>query len=83
MKDKAKHIAAQAKQRWQAAPMYQVLLLAGCVLTVVVAAAVIAGVMANCPYTELFTDLNQSHQVAILSSYFSDNVITNLPGYRG
>ena len=69
MKDKAKQIAAQAKQRWQAAPRKIKFLLAGCVLTVVVAAAVIALVMANRPYTELFTDLNQSDQAAILS-YF-------------
>lgn len=45
-------------------------------MTVVVAAAVIALVMANRPYTELFTDLNQSDQAAILS-YFSDNGITD------
>lgn len=76
MKDKAKQIAAQAKQRWQAAPRKIKFLLAGCVLTVVVAAAVIALVMANRPYTELFTDLNQSDQAAILS-YFSDNGITD------
>ena len=48
MKDKAKQIAAQAKQRWQAAPRKIKFLLAGCVLTVV-AAAVIALVMANRP----------------------------------
>lgn len=76
MKEKAKQIAAQVKQRWQSTSKKIRVLLGGCVLTVVVAAAVIALVMANRPYTELFTGLSQSDQQAILT-YFSDNGITD------
>lgn len=76
MKEKAKQIAAQVKQRWQATSKKIKLMLGGCVLVVVVAAAVVALVMANRPYTELFTGLSQSDQTAILT-YFADNGITD------
>lgn len=76
MKEKAKQIAAQVKQRWQSASKKSKLLLGGCVLAVAAVAAVVALVMANRPYTELFTGLSQSDQTAILG-YFSDNGITD------
>ena len=80
MKEKAKQIAQQVKQHWQSASKKVKLLIGGCVLTVVVAAAVIALVMANRPYTELFTGLSQSDQTAILT-YFSSR-ITEWTGTR-
>lgn len=49
MKEKAKQIATQVKQRWQATSKKIKLMLGGCVLVVVVAAAVVALVMANRP----------------------------------
>ena len=67
MNEKAKQIAQQVKQRWQSTSKKVKILIGGCVLTVVVAAAVIALVMANRPYTELFTGLSQSDQTAILT----------------
>ena len=76
MKEKAKQIAAQVKQRWEGTSKKIRLMLGGCVLAVAVVAAVIALVMANRPYTELFTGLSQSDQSAILT-YFSDNGITD------
>ena len=76
MKEKAKQIAAQMKQRWQATSKKIKLLLGGCVAAAAVVAAVIALVMANRPYTELFTGLSQSDETAILA-YFSDNGITD------
>lgn len=76
MKEKAKQIAEQVKQRWQSTSKKIKLLLGGCVVAAAVVAVVIALVMANRPYTELFTGLSQSDQTAILT-YFSDNGITD------
>lgn len=76
MKEKAKQFAAEVKRRWQAASKKVKLLLGGGLLLVVVVAAVVALVLANRPYTELFTGLSQSDQTAILS-YFSENGITD------
>lgn len=76
MKEKAKQFAAEVKSRWQAASKKVKLLLGCSLLSVVVVLVVIALVLANRPYTTLFTDLNQSDQTAILA-YFSDNGITD------
>lgn len=75
MKEKAKQILAEGKRRWQAASKKRKLLLGGGLLAVVAVVAVVALVLANRPYTALFTGLSQSDQSAILT-YFSDNGIT-------
>lgn len=76
MKEKAKKLAAAAKQRWQGTTKKTKLLLGSGVLAVLVVVAVVAVVLANQPYTALFTGLSQSDQSAILT-YFSDNGITD------
>ena len=76
MKEKAKKLAAAAKLRWQGTTKKTKLLLGSGVLAVLVVVAVVAVVLANQPYTALFTGLSQSDQSAILT-YFSDNGITD------
>lgn len=76
MKEKAKQLAAGIKRRWQAAAKKTKLLLGGVLLAAVVVVAVIALVMANRPYTTLFSELSQSDLTAIVT-YFSENNITD------
>lgn len=76
MKEKAKQLAAGVKRRWQAAAKKTKLLLGGVLLAAVVVVAVIALVLANRPYTTLFSGLSQSDLTAIVT-YFSENNITD------
>lgn len=75
MGEKAKKIAAAAKQRWKSTSRKIKILLGAGVATVVVVLAILFAVMSNQPYATLFTDLSQTDMSAILT-YLSDNGIT-------
>ena len=75
MGEKAKKIAAAAKQRWKSTSRKIKILLGAGVATVVVVLAILFAVVSNQPYATLFTDLSQTDMSAILT-YLSDNGIT-------
>ena len=75
MGEKAKKIAAAAKQRWKSTSRKIKTLLGAGVVTVVVVLAILFAVVSNQPYATLFSGLSQTDMSAILA-YLSDNGIT-------
>ena len=76
MKEKVKKFAAEIKRRWQTAAKKTKLLFGSVLLAAVAVIAVVALVVANQPYTVLFSDLRQS-DLSGIATYFSENGITD------